>query len=683
MIKTQFPRTVLPLLVCTMLGIASRAIAEPTTQPLAQTPAALFDLTSVWTVHLTFTAEQWQAMQPKNTGRGPFGQPGPGGPGPRRGPDQFGPANFLAPVFLRDGDRNHDQKLSAEEFELLAGKWFDQWDKSKRGVLNPEQLRDGLNATFGPPQGPGNPGGPGPRPPGMFLQGAEGQRNGLSSMMGLTFVYVRADLEFNGQTIKDVGIRYKGNGTFMESMQSIKKSLKIQTNHFVKGQKLAGISTLNLHNCVTDASWMNEVLSHKLFRDASLPAPRTAYARVYVTVPGVYDRKYFGLYSLVEDIDTNFTREHFGPKVGALFKPVTPLPFTDMGPNFDAYRQTYDPKTRLSEKETRRLIDFCRLVSHAEDAEFAAKLPEFLDLDNFSRFMATEVYLSTLDSILVIGQNYYVYLHPKTHKLCFMPWDLDHSFGQFPMIGNQEQREQLSIHHPWRGENRFLDRIFKVEAFKKLYLARLEEFSKTIFVPDRFHKQVDEIAAAIRPAVKEESAGKLARFDRVVAGQNPDGPGIADAIFGRGRGSMMPKRLPIKPFVIARTQSVLDQLAGKSQGWVMDPGGFGAPPPPRPPGDRPMPGNRGDMMIRGGPGPQPRPGGPADFLAPAFMMNLDSNKDRQLARDEFVESFGKWFSSWNTDHSGLLTEEQIRAGIAKTLLPPRPAPPDGPRPTPP
>ena len=55
------------------------------------------------------------------------------------------------------------------------------------------------------------------------------------------------------------------------------------------------------------------------------------------------------------------------------------------------------------------------------DEDFAAKLPEFVDLDNFSRFMAATVYLSTLDSILGAGQNYYVYLHPKTGKLHFLP----------------------------------------------------------------------------------------------------------------------------------------------------------------------------------------------------------------------------------------------------------------------
>ena len=51
-----------------------------------------------------------------------------------------------------------------------------------------------------------------------------------------------------------------------------------------------------------------------------------------------------------------------------------------------------------------------------------------------------------------------------------MPWDLDLSFGG--MGGGTE----LSIEHPWRGQNRFLERLFKVDAFKKRYLARMTEF---------------------------------------------------------------------------------------------------------------------------------------------------------------------------------------------------------------
>src|SRR5437867_3869675 len=106
--------------------------------------AELFKVTNVWTVHLKFTPEQWEAMEPK--GGGFFG--GRGGP---RGPGGFGPAMFVAPSFMKHGDQNQDGKLSKEEFQALAAKWFAQWDKEKRDKLNGEQLGAGLSATLEPP----------------------------------------------------------------------------------------------------------------------------------------------------------------------------------------------------------------------------------------------------------------------------------------------------------------------------------------------------------------------------------------------------------------------------------------------------------------------------------------------------------------------------------------------------
>src|SRR5437867_120425 len=463
-------------------------------QPLPQTPAELFKVDRVWTIHLTFTSTQWEAMEPRRRGGG------------RGGPAGFGPGMFLAPAFLGMGDHDHDGKLSKGEFTALGDKWFTQWDKDKTGKVDTEQLRAGLNASFAPPPGgpggPPGPGGPGrmggpggpggPRGGGMSLQGQEGKRNGLASVAGIDFDHVHADLDFEGTPLKDVAVRYKGNGTFMQSQGSLKRSLKIDLNRFEKGRTLAGVTTLNLHNNVTDASWMNEVLSHRLFRDAGVPASQTAYARVYVSVPDKFDRQYIGLYSVVENVDRNFAKNHFGTDEGALFKPVGSNLFDDLGDDWIKYNQTYDPKTKLTDGQKRRMIEFCKLVAGADDAEFAAKFGDFVDVDEFSRFMAVTVWLSTLDSVLTIGQNLYVYLDPGTNRFQFMPWDLDHSFGQFGIGASQEQRENLSINKPWRGNVRLLERAFKVDSFRKAYLARLEEFSGTIFTPERHCRQVEE-----------------------------------------------------------------------------------------------------------------------------------------------------------------------------------------------
>ncbi|MEO8370135.1 MAG: CotH kinase family protein [Candidatus Solibacter sp.] len=380
---------------------------------------------------------------------------------------------------------------------------------------------------------------------GEWLQGQPGKRNGLASAMGIEFKSVHGSITIDDRPFSDVAVRYKGNGTYLDAMESRKFSYKVDLNKFIKAQTFAEVTTLNLHNNVTDPSWMNEPLAYRLYRDAKVPAPRTSYARVYLTVPGKYDNHFAGLYSIVENVDEHFIARNFANKNGALFKPVSTNLFNYLGPDWAKYNQAYDPKSGVTTEQKQRLIDFTRLVTQANDADFAVRLPEFVDLDEFARYMSVMVFLSDVDGILGPGQNFYLYLDPKTQKFTFLPWDQDHSFGQFPYTGSQEQRNDLSIQRPWIGRNRFLERVFAVDAFKKLYFARLEEFSRTIFDPQRFAAQVDEIAAVIRPAVQEES--KLDRFDRAVAGTSRS-------------------MVPIKPFVKLRAKSLADQLAGKSRG---------------------------------------------------------------------------------------------------------------------
>src|SRR4051794_522784 len=388
-----------------------------------------------------------------------------------------------------------------------------------------------------------------------WLQGPEGKRNGYAASRGVQFTYVHGTVTVDGHTLTNVGLRYKGNGTYFEGVAKGKISLKLDFAEYAKGQTLGTLKKLNLHSNITDASSMNEVLAFQLFREAGVPAPRTAYARVYVTVPGQRQHAYAGLFSIVENPDEQFAAARGLPASGAIFKPVAAQLFADLGPDWKRYNQTYDPKTTLTDGQKQRVIDFARLVSGATDAQFRARVTEFLDLEETARYLAVVVFLSDLDGLLGPGQNYYLYLDPRTQKFSFIAWDQDHSFGHF-FRGTQAAREQLSIHRPWIESSRFLDRLFQVDAFKKLYLARLTEFSATLFKPERFQRQVDDLAAVIRPAIKEESDQRLLRFERAVAGEVPPG----DAGMFRGA------NIPIKPFVKARTQSVIDQLAGRSTG---------------------------------------------------------------------------------------------------------------------
>ena len=619
------------------LGVSGGAVAAGPQAP--DSAARLFQTNTVWNLRLSFTPEQWAAIEPAAPANAP-GDPG-GGPGGPRGP---GLSMFLAPAMMK-GDVDRSGTLSREEVRTLATDWFTRWDMAQRGALDVAQVGAGLGSLGDMAS--------------MMESGREDRKGGLSAMMGLEFPSVHAALDLEGQRLEDIAARYKGNFTYLQSRNQLKRSLKLDLDRFVKGQRLADEDTLNLHSNVTDAGWMNEVLSYQLYRDAGVPASRTSYAWVTLTVPGRYDQQAVGLYSLVEDVNKDFARARFGTPEGALFKPTTASLFTDLGDDWKAYARVYDPKGKPTSEQAARLIAFCKFVSHASDEEFAAKLGQYLDVEAFARYMAVTVQLSTLDSPLVMGQNFYVYLHPKTNRFSVIPWDLDHSFGQFPMVGNAAQ-EELSLDKPWQGDKRFLARVFGVAQFQKLYRARLREFHQGLFQPERLARQVDALARVLRPFVERESADKLARFDRVIAGESIDplpmnfGPPPGGASPGGpppggppgGGPPMFGKVRPLKAFARARYHSVEEQLAGRSQGTSLD---------------RP-----------GGPG-----GGfdPARFVAPRLVGALDANKDGEVSREEFVQGFTGWFDAWSSP-GGTLTREQLSDGLNKTLggPPPPPAP---------
>jgi spore coat protein H len=384
--------------------------------------------------------------------------------------------------------------------------------------------------------------------------GTGAKRPGLAGVLGLEMDYIRADLDFAGETYRDVGLRYKGNGTYVTSQFSDKRPFKIDFNRHVKGQRMRGLTRLNLHNSALDASFMHESLSYQLFREAGVAAPRTAYARVWLTVPEERERQYFGLYTLTEEVDRAFLADRFGSRHGMLLKPSSLRGLDYLGDAWEDYERTLNPKTAVTPAEARRLVDFMKLVHKSDDSVFKAEIANYLNRDQFLRFIAVNVLLSNLDSFLGVGQNFYIYLHPETNRFTFIPWDMDLSFGSFGLAGTPRQRVELSIMRPYISQNRLLERVLELEDWRRAYRQFLSELLETVFAPEKLHKQIDELAAVIRPVVPQEGKRAATRFEEAVT--SPDG-------------SQPPARFTLspvhrlRPFIDGRAASVRAQLAGR------------------------------------------------------------------------------------------------------------------------
>jgi spore coat protein CotH len=463
------------------------------------------------------------------------------------------------------------------EFQLeLAAK---DWDRM--------QPTGGMRFPGAGPGGFGPPGGP----PAADDKNADVHRgNGF----GLTFPWVHANFIHAGQTLRDVGLRFKGNASYMASSRGLKRNFKVDFNHYDEDKNFHGLKSINLNAGAMDPTRAHEALSYAVFRAAGVPAPRTAFAQVTLTIPGKYDRELLGTYTVVEQVSKTFLKDHFKSAKGLLLKPEGVRAMDYLGDDWAPYERRYGAKTDADPKLRKRLIDFARLVHLADDAAFRKEVGSYVDVDEFLRFVAVNALIANLDGVFMMGHNYYLYLPSESGKFVFMPWDLDLSFAGFPMAGGPEQQADLSLTHPFAGDNRLFDRLMAMKEVSEQYHKILKELASTCFAKEALLKQVDAIEQVIKePLAKERAAAEKRKefaggfgppggdvFIR--PGGGPPGGGPRD-MFGRGN--------DLRTFITRRTESVAAQLAGKSKGTVpqigLGPGGPGRPgmmpfAPPRP-----------------------------------------------------------------------------------------------------
>lgn len=129
--------------------------------------------------------------------------------------------------------------------------------------------------------------------------------------------YVSATVVIDGEAVKNVGIRAKGN-TSLSSVAvygNNRYSFKIEFDQYQAGKNYYGLDKLSLNNIIQDTTYMKDYLSYTLMNKMGVPSPLCSYA--YLTVNG----EDWGLYLAVEAVEDSFLMRNYGKNEGELYKP--------------------------------------------------------------------------------------------------------------------------------------------------------------------------------------------------------------------------------------------------------------------------------------------------------------------------------------------------------------------------
>jgi spore coat protein H len=405
----------------------------------------------------------------------------------------------------------------------------------------------------------------GPMPPKVEPKPGEPVRETHRGAFDTQFPWAEASFTADGKTVAKIGLRYKGNSTYFSTMRGLKRSLKVDLDRFDDGARFHGLKSLNLHCGVMDPSKSREALAYAVYRAAGVPAPRTAFAEVTLTVPGKYDKEFVGVYTLTESVDKNFLKAHYANNSGLLMKPERVRSLDFLGNDWARYKDNYQPKRDATKDESDRVIAFVRLVNQGTEAQFNKEIADYLDVDAFLRYMAATSVVSNLDSFFTNGHNYCLYLHPETKKFHFIPWDTDLSLGNFNIFGSVDEQADLSITKPYQM-CRLADRVMANKATAEKYKKIVAEVTKTAFNKEKVFADIATLEKTAKPLLEKERKAVSARREFAAPG---------------GASGATPPDL--RAFVEKRLTSVAAQLDGKGTGYAPVMRGFGGMQPPSQP----------------------------------------------------------------------------------------------------
>jgi spore coat protein CotH len=251
----------------------------------------------------------------------------------------------------------------------------------------------------------------------------------LGSLDPPTLDRVPVDLTVDGATAEQAGVRLKQGRSQFQGLDA-KPGFSIETDEFVDGLELFGVDRFTLGNATWDHSFVAEQLVYELYRDAGIPAARTALARVRL------NGEHLGLYVMRETYDERWLAQYFDDPTGNLYET-----------SGTAADTVLELRTNEDRNDTSDLDAVAEVVATAPDEKFRGAIEELVDVDELLTYWAIEALTAHWDGyvydITAPGQvpppvrpagnpwpnNFYCYHDPETDRFVFIPHGADLAFG--------------------------------------------------------------------------------------------------------------------------------------------------------------------------------------------------------------------------------------------------------------
>jgi hypothetical protein len=341
------------------------------------------------------------------------------------------------------------------------------------------------------------------------LYGTFGRSNG-NSFSDEDPIFVPASVFYNGKEWYKVGLRFKGNSSLASSWGSgiLKLAFKMDFDEYeddypqIKNQRFYGFKKFSLKNNYLDQSFLREKVSAEVFANAGLAVSNTAFYTLYVDHGD--GPEYFGLYTLVEEVDNTVIDTQFSSDDGNLYKPEDDgASFAEGTFNEDGFeKKTNEDEADWSDIQS--VFTALHATTRTSDpATWRADLDAVLDTDVFLHYLAVNTVIQNWDTYGVMPHNYYLYNNPDNDLLTWIPWDNNEALEEGKMGGSLP----LNFSGLSASEWPLIGYLYSDEVYKAKYDAYVKETIEGSFETSYIQNVYTTYAALVEPYATTERSG--------------------------------------------------------------------------------------------------------------------------------------------------------------------------------
>jgi spore coat protein H len=322
-------------------------------------------------------------------------------------------------------------------------------------------------------------------------------------------IWVPCEFYYGSRQWYKTGIRVKGNSSLRSAIASgIKKySFKLDFDQYegiypeIMNQRFYGFKQLNLNNNFEDMSFMREKIAGDLFREFGIPCAKSAYYEVYINYGT--GSQYFGLYTLVEEVDNTVISSQFSNSSGNLYKPEGTAAAFEKGTynTEDFFKKTNEDASDWS--DIKALYDALQSgIRISDPTGWRALIESRIDMDIFIKWLAANTVMQNWDTYGKMPHNYYLYNNPDSSVFTWIPWDNNEAL-QTGKMGGAINIDLSGVSDSWP----MISYVASDPYYFSLYKKYAREFASAVFEPSKVQITYDFYYNLIRQSAEKEEAG--------------------------------------------------------------------------------------------------------------------------------------------------------------------------------